>query len=159
MKRITHQLIKLLIEKKLSIAFAESMSCGLLTHQLNTVKGTSEVLKGSIVCYNEEVKTGLLRVSDKLIKKHSAESQVVTDALAKNLRRLIKADIHASVTGLAAPGGSETKSKPVGTVFFSLIYKNKVHKMRKQFRGSPLQIKKSTCKEFYIFIYNTLKKM
>jgi len=72
MKSITNKLVKLLLEKKLTIAFAESMTCGLITHQLNTVKGTSQVLKGSVICYSEEVKKNLLSVSSKLIEKHTA---------------------------------------------------------------------------------------
>ncbi len=43
----------------------------------------------------------------------------VTTALAKNLPKLIKADIHVAITGLASAGGTETKDKPVGTIFFA----------------------------------------
>ncbi len=158
MKRIAAELIKLLKENNLTIAFAESMSCGLITHQLNTVKGTSEVLQGSVICYSEDVKIDLLKVPKSLIKEYSAESQQVTDALAKNLKKVIPADIHAAVTGLATEGGSESKSKPVGTVFFSVIYKNKKYQLRKLFRGTPLEIKKSSSKEFYKFIYKVIKQ-
>ena len=156
MKRITNKLVKLLLNSKLSIAVAESMSCGLVTHQLNTVKGTSEVLKGSIVCYSEEVKKDLFKVPSKLISKYTTESQEVTDSLAKKLKRLIKADVYAAITGLAAPGGSECRTKPVGTVFYSLYYKNKLYRERKFFRGTPSEIKKNACKNFYKFIYDKI---
>jgi nicotinamide-nucleotide amidase len=158
MKRITNKLIKFLLNKNLYIAFAESMSCGLVTHQLNTVKGTSEVLKGSVICYSEEVKRNLLKVPATLIAKHTAESQQVTDALAKNLKKLIKADVYAAITGLAAPGGSECKTKPVGTVFYSVYYKNKLHRERKILRGTPSDIKKKACKDFYKFIYEKINE-
>ena len=158
MKRITNRLIKFLLEEKLTIAFAESMSCGLVTHQLNTVKGTSEVLEGSVICYSEDVKIKLLKVPESLIERYSAESQEVTDALAKNLKKIINADLHAAITGLAAPGGSECKTKPVGTVFYSLLYKNKLYSERKTFRGSPLEIKKKACENFYKFIYREITK-
>jgi len=158
MKRTTNRLVKFLMDEGLTIAFAESMSCGLVTHQLNTVKGTSEVLKGSIICYSEEVKTGLLKVPKKLIDKHTAESRKITDELAKNLKKLIKADVHASVTGLAAPGGSECKTKPVGTVFYSMVFRNKFFRLRKNFTGTPLEIKKKACENFYSFIYSCIRK-
>jgi len=157
MKRITNKLVKYLQKKKLTVAFAESMSCGLVTHQLNTVKGTSDVLKGSIICYMEEVKINLLNIPKALIKKHTAESQQVTDALAKNLQKIIDADVCAAITGLAAPGGSECKTKPVGTVFYSVYYKNKIFKEKKNFRGTPLEIKKKACENFYEFIYRCLE--
>ena len=145
----TRKLVKLLTKKKLTIAFAESVTCGLAAHQLSTVKGTSEVLKGAIICYDETVKTSLLKVKHSLIKKFSAESQEVTDALATNLGSLIKADVHAAFTGLSSDGASEHEGKPVGTIFFSIRYKNKMYRTKKLFRGSPLKIKKKACVNMY----------
>lgn len=157
MKRTATNLIKLLIDKRLTIAFAESVSCGLVTHQLNTVKGTSEVLKGSIICYSEEVKIKLMKIPKKLIDEHTAESQIITDKLALNLHKLINANICAAITGLSSPGGSECASKPVGTVFYAVFFKNKLYRQRKGFRGSPLEIKRKACENFYKFIYKTLQ--
>jgi nicotinamide-nucleotide amidase len=139
-------------EQNLSLALAESITCGLAAHQLSTATGTSNVLKGSIVCYTEEVKTTLLKVPQKLIDRHTAESMQVTEALARNLRRLIKADIYGAVTGLASPGGSETKTKPVGTVFFCVKHGRKLFKKRKVFRGTPTEVRKKACLELYAFI-------
>ena len=142
-------MIKTLLEKKLTLALAESMTCGLAAHQLSTCKGTSEVFKGSIVCYNEEVKKDLLKIPPVLIEKHSAESPQVTEALTKKLSALMRADIYASITGLASPGGSETKTKPVGTVFFSIKYRKKIYNERKVLRGTPLQIRQKACYALY----------
>jgi nicotinamide-nucleotide amidase len=69
--------------------------------------------------------------------------------LVFGLSKLIKADIYAALTGLASEGGSETKNKPVGTVFFCILYKKKLFRSRKLFRGSPLEIKKKACLELY----------
>ena len=159
MKRPEQALANLLKERELTIAFAESMSCGLLSHKLGTVAGTSDVLIGSIVCYQPKAKIKILKVKKSLIKKHTAESQVVTDKLAKGLSKIIKADIHAAITGLSAAGGTETKAKPVGTVFYSFIYKNKLYKLKKRFTGSPLQIKEKACAEFFKFITRKIKTL
>jgi nicotinamide-nucleotide amidase len=140
------------------MAFAESVTCGLAAHQLSQVKGTSDALKGSIVCYNGDVKSNVLRVPKSLIEKHTAESQLVTDAMAKKLQRLIHANIYAALTGLASEGGSETKQKPVGTIFFSVLYKHKLYKQRKVFRGNALEIKKKACDELYRFIISSVSK-
>jgi nicotinamide-nucleotide amidase len=147
-----------MIKKKLTLALAESITCGLASHQLNIVKGTSEVFKGSIVCYAEEVKINLLKVPGNLIQQYTAESQQVTDALAKNLNKLIEADIYGAITGLAVDGASETKSKPVGTVFISLLWNEKLIRKRQVFKGSPLQIKKQACEFLYKLITAELKK-
>jgi nicotinamide-nucleotide amidase len=157
MKSLVQKLIKLLIEKKLTVSFAESVTCGLASHQLNITEGTSKIFMGSIICYNEKVKMNLMKVKPSLIKKYSAESQEVTDALAKNLPQLIDADIYVAITGLDADGGSENPEKPVGTVFFSLLYKGKLVRLRKKFDGEPLDIKKQACEEVYHMIIDQLE--
>ncbi|MGN6532644.1 MAG: CinA family protein [Ginsengibacter sp.] len=158
MKSLVKKLIKLLIEKKLTVSFAESVTCGLASNGLNCTPGTSDVFRGSIVCYNEEVKTNLLKIDAELIKKFTAESQEVTDALAMNLQQLIEADIYVAITGLNADGGSETPEKPVGTVFFSLLHNGKLIRCRKLFKGSPQRIKKEACKQVYKMIIAELEK-
>jgi nicotinamide-nucleotide amidase len=146
--------IKTLLDHGITLALAESITCGLAAHMLSTCKGTSEVLKGSIVCYNEEVKRQLMRVPGSMIEKYSAESSQVTKKLAYSLRRLIKADVHAAITGLASPGGSERPGKPVGTVFYTIIHKGKVVSTRKVFRGTPLQVREKAC----LFLYDRILK-
>lgn len=141
--------IKTLQSRNITMAFAESMTCGLAAHMLSTCKGTAEVLKGSVVCYSPEVKEKLLKVPATLIDKFSAESKEVTAALARNLPRVIKADVHAAITGLAAPGGSERPGKPPGTVFFAIRYKGRIHHHRQVFRGTPLQIREKSVLVLY----------
>jgi PncC family amidohydrolase len=47
-------------KNNLSVAFAESVTCGLAAHSLGNIIGASDFLKGSIVCYDEKVKIDLL---------------------------------------------------------------------------------------------------
>ena len=152
MKKPANHLIKTLQQKKYTLALAESVTCGMAAQKLSLVKGTSDVLQGSIVCYTTNAKCNVLKVDKALIEKYTSESQQVTDELAKKLRKLIKATIHAAVTGLADEGGSETKDKPVGTIFISVYYKRKLHRRKKIFRGSPLIIQTKACEELYKFI-------
>jgi nicotinamide-nucleotide amidase len=104
------------------------------------------------------VKNELLKVSKKMLEQHTAESAEVTAQLARSLRRLIKAHVHAAITGLAAPGGSETKSKPVGTVFIAVYYQRKMFAERKVFRGTPKEIMQKACDEMYAFILKVVRK-
>jgi nicotinamide-nucleotide amidase len=150
--------VKQMKERGLTLALAESVTCGLAAHMLSGTKGTSDVLKGSLVCYVPEVKTSLMHIPKKMIERYSCESLPVTIKLAKNIRRHIKADVYAAVTGLASPGGSESKNKPVGTVFFCVIYKNKVYRLRKLFKGTPLKIRKKSCRSLYEFIISVIQK-
>jgi PncC family amidohydrolase len=154
---VANKLIKTLKEKELTLALAESVTCGLATQKLSNFKGTADVLKGSIICYTPEVKINLLGVTQKCISDYTCESREVTEQLAEKLYPLIKADICAALTGLASAGGSETKSKPVGTVFIAVRFKHKVHHLRKVFKGSPLQIRQKACDELYSFILTLVR--
>jgi nicotinamide-nucleotide amidase len=156
MKRPVQRLVKDLLDRQLSVAFAESITCGLAAHTIGSVPNTSEVFKGSIVCYEEQVKTTLMGLPASLIKKHTAESAQVTERLARNLRKLINADICVAVTGLAAPGGSETAVKPVGTVFYAMLYRRKMYQHKVRYKGTPLEIKKKAVDGMFEFILKTI---
>lgn len=149
--------VRTLKSKDLRVAFAESVTCGLAANILSTYKGTSEILAGSVVCYTPESKKSLLRISQQLIDRCTCESQEVTDALAKKLSSFIDAEIIATVTGLASEGGSETEEKPVGTIFFSVIYQNKLYHCEKLFRGKPLEIRKKACHFLYRYILDIIR--
>lgn len=158
MNKKINDFVKSLQEQKLTLALAESITCGLAAQKLATCKGTSEILKGAIVCYSPEVKMSLMKIPGKVIDRHTCESMEVTKQLALNLAKLIDADIHAAITGLASPGGSETKQKPVGTVFYCIRYKNRTITERKVFRGSPLQVRKAACMALYELIMEKVVK-
>ena len=98
-------------------------------------------------------------VSKKAIGKYTCESMEVTKILANNLSKLVRANVYAAITGLASDGGTETKEKPVGTVFLCMKYKNKIYQERKLFRGSPTEIKEKACLEVYDFILSQVKKL
>jgi nicotinamide-nucleotide amidase len=149
--------IKALKERELTVALAESVTCGLATHKLSTCPGTSEVLKGSVICYTPEVKKAVLNVSDKCIDTYTCESQQVSDALVKGLKKIIDADIYAGITGLASAGGSETKKKPVGTIFFSVYFNNKIYRERQVLKGTPLEIRTKACWCLYKFILKSIR--
>jgi nicotinamide-nucleotide amidase len=145
-----NRFVKLLLKKKIKLAFAESVTCGMVAHELCTVKGTSEILMGSIVCYHPEVKTCLLDVPKKLIKKYSPESAEVTKALAKNLANKIEADFYGAITGVAV---DDPKAKhPTGTIFLCVYDGKKCYKEKKLFRGSPLTIRKKACDAMFKMI-------
>ncbi len=111
---------------------------------------------GGGVSYQEKVKTDLLKVSPTLIKKYTAESQQVTDAMAMCLSKIISSNISVAITGLASQGGSETKTKSVGTIFFSVYIKRKLYRERKHFLGTPLQIRRKACDYLYQWVVEVM---
>ncbi|RZF55874.1 CinA family protein [Acinetobacter halotolerans] len=127
----------ILAKKKLTIFFFESASAGYLSYQFSLNPLSGNILIGSLVCYDLSVKEDLLKISSKLIQRHTAESMQVTKEMIKKGKKKIKADIYVSCTGLLKKGGSESKEKPVGTFFYCIDYKNKIYSFRTEYKGKP----------------------
>ncbi len=138
-------LIEILKENGLTIAFAESMTSGLLANEFGKQFNIGEVFLGSLVTYKEDCKSQILGVDEALIEKHTAESQEVTNAMVIGLKNVLAADLCVAVTGLATEGGTETAEKPVGTTFISLYFKNKIEEHSARFYGNREQIIFQAC--------------
>jgi len=110
---------RLLRTKNATLCTAESCTGGNIAHLITSVAGSSEYYKGSVVAYDNSVKTGLLNVPEKLIEEHGAVSLEVAEAMAKGARKLFSTDYSVAVTGVAGPEGG-TAEKPVGTVCISI---------------------------------------
>lgn len=127
----------ILAKKKLTIFFLESASAGYLSYKFSLNPLSGNILVGSLVCYDLSVKEDLLKISSKLIQRHTAESMQVSKEMIKKGKKEIKADIYVSCTGLLKKGGSESKEKPVGTFFYCIDYKNKIYSFRAEYKGKP----------------------
>jgi nicotinamide-nucleotide amidase len=127
---------KLMAERGLTIAFAESATAGWLCSEFALTENSGQVLQGGFTCYNADLKVSLLKVPQGLIDCFTPESMEVTREMAYRLPKLIPADIHVAVTGLTTPGGSETTEKPVGTMFVFGLIRGKDACFRKVFSGS-----------------------
>ncbi|MCL2769368.1 MAG: competence/damage-inducible protein A [Solirubrobacterales bacterium] len=102
-----------------TIALAESCTGGLLAARLSDLPGASRYLLGAIVSYSNEVKVSELGVDPLLIDRCGAVSAEVARAMALGVRARLRADVGASVTGVAGPEGG-TAEKPVGLVWLSV---------------------------------------
>ena len=114
-------LVKLLTERKETLAIAESCTGGLLANRITNVPGASEVFRAGYVTYSNETKIDTLNVNAELIEKHGAVSEPVAHAMAEGARARARSAYSLATTGIAGPtGGSE--EKPVGTVYIALAF-------------------------------------
>lgn len=117
---LTSKLAEMLIEHKLTIAAAESLTAGLFQAELATIPGISEVLYGGMVAYNEDIKVNHLGVPRELIEKYSVVSAECAISMAKNIQQKFASQIGVGLTGAAGPG--EHAEQPVGTVWIAIVY-------------------------------------
>jgi len=100
------------------IAAAESLTAGMVAAELGTVPGASAVLQGGVVAYQNSVKEQVLGVDGALLQSAGSVDARVAEQMAAGVRRLLKADIGISTTGVAGPEPHD--GKPVGTVFIGV---------------------------------------
>lgn len=110
---------RLLTERKLTVAAAESCTGGLIGHRLTQVPGSSAYVDRGVICYSNRAKSELLGVPPELIEKQGAVSAEVAAAMARGIRERAGVSVGLSVTGIAGPGGA-TPTKPVGLVYIGL---------------------------------------
>ena len=102
----------------LRIVTAESCTAGLLAARITEAPGSSHVLDRGFVVYSNHAKQEMLGVSAQTIEAHGAVSEPVAREMAEGALGRAQADVALAITGIAGPGGSETK--PEGRVCFAL---------------------------------------
>lgn len=109
----------LLIEKKMTLAVAESCTGGLISNRLTDVAGSSAFLERSVITYSNAAKVNLLGIPAGVIEKHGAVSVETARLMAEGVRKIAGTDLGLSCTGIAGPTGG-SPDKPVGTVYLAL---------------------------------------
>jgi competence/damage-inducible protein CinA-like protein len=115
-RTIAEIVLELCRERGLTLATAESCTGGLVAAQLTAVPGSSDVFRGSVVAYADDVKTRDLGVAADVLAAYGAVSAETAAAMAEGARTRLRTDIGVSDTGVAGPGGG-TPEKPVGLVY------------------------------------------
>ena len=134
---------KLLGERGLLLALAESCTGGLVGHRMTSVPGSSEYFIGGVVAYSYEAKVKTLGVSWNTLNNFGAVSSGAVIEMARGVRKLMDADIAVSVSGIAGPGGG-TADKPVGTTWVGLAANDGEWSREFHFKGDREQNKKSS---------------
>lgn len=122
------------------LAVAESCTGGLLCGRLTAIPGSSEVVLGGVVPYDNAVKVNQAGVPAEVLREHGAVSGPVALALAEGAARNFGARVSVGITGIAGPEGA-TPDKPVGTVWFGFRVDDSAWATRVGFPGSREEIR------------------
>jgi PncC family amidohydrolase len=137
---LAQELVKLADAKNITIGTAESCTGGLVAAALTAVPGSSEVFKGAVVSYANEVKVALLNVKSETLLKEGAVSEKVALEMARGACKALFTDYAVSITGVAGPGGGSAR-KPIGTVWIAVVGNREERAMLHRFTGTREQIR------------------
>ena len=117
-----------------TVATAESCTGGLVSAAIVSVPGASNVFQNGFIAYCDEAKHRLLQVSQETLDIYTAVSAETAAEMAYGCCVRGQADLTLAVTGLAGPGGG-TEEKPVGLVYVSCCYHERIMVQEYHFQG------------------------
>ncbi len=142
--QIEHELKRIFVLKKKTLALAESCTGGTMASILTHQSGASDYFLGGFVVYSNELKRKALRVLKETLDKHGAVSREVVAEMLDGLFEQTSADWGVAVSGIAGPSGGSAE-KPVGTVFAAIGERGKSPEILSlNFDGSRESIIKET---------------
>ncbi len=121
-----HSLIgRLLKDRGQTVSTAESCTGGYIAHLITSIPGASAYFKGSVVSYDNSVKTSVLDVSETTLATFGAVSEETVIQMAKRVREIMQTDYSIAVSGIMGPDGG-TVEKPVGKVWIAIANKQEI---------------------------------
>jgi PncC family amidohydrolase len=107
-------------ERGFTLSTAESCTGGGVAAAVTSVPGSSEIFKGGVVAYANEIKRDVLSVSEESLLAHGAVSEEVVRQMVAGVASLMHTECAIATSGVAGPGGG-TPEKPVGTVWTAFL--------------------------------------
>jgi nicotinamide-nucleotide amidase len=117
-----------------TLAIAESCTGGLAGQLITSEAGATTFFRGSVVCYADEIKTGVLGVKPETLADFGAVSEPCAREMAEGVKKLCGSTLAVSITGIAGPEGG-APDKPVGTVCFAVCGPGTTRTATKLFAG------------------------
>ena len=151
------ELIKTLLDKKATVATAESCTGGMVAARLTSVSGASGAFKYGAVTYCNEAKNIMLGVSTETLDEHGAISAETAKEMAEGIRKVMNADIGVSVTGNAGPGAAE--EKPVGLVYIGVSSENYSAVLKNHFEGDRVSVREQAADSALLLALSAAEKI
>ena len=148
---VTEQVLslsRLLLDKKLQLATAESCTGGLIAAACTDLAGSSAWFERGFVTYSNDAKMELLGVEERLLRRAGAVCEGVARAMVTGTLAHSHAQVAVAVTGVAGPTGGSA-SKPVGTVWFGFAVPGQVATEKCQFSGDRAAVRAATVRHAF----------
>lgn len=121
----------------LTLAVAESLTCGTLASTVGAASEAATWFRGGVIAYMDDVKFSVLGVEPGPVVSEACARQ-----MAEGVRTLLRADVGVAVTGVGGPGREE--GEPPGTVFIALARTAWTTCEAHQLPGSPEEVLRAT---------------
>jgi nicotinamide-nucleotide amidase len=154
---LSADVIDLAARARATLGTAESCTGGLVAARLTSIPGASKTFVGSIVAYDDSIKTGVLGVPARLIEAHGAVSVEVATRMAEGARRTLGATHAVATTGVAGPEGG-TDLKPVGTVCIAIAGPDGCTADLQRFFGDRNAIREAAASDALRSLHATLER-
>ncbi|MFW5888809.1 MAG: CinA family protein [Bacillota bacterium] len=152
---LSKDLVNSLKNKNLKIAFAESMTGGLLASEIIATADASKVIEESFVVYSNEAKQKILSCKKATIEKYSVYSFEVVREMVIGLKQISEADILVAVSGIAGP--TADSDRKIGEVFLAIIINEKLYEDKINLTGTRNEIRYSCVKVIFTKILNLIE--
>jgi len=152
------EVLDLLIKNGLTIAFAESMTGGLLAYELVKNEGASNAFLSSVVSYSINEKINRLNILQSDIDQYGVVSLEISKAMAKSIKLLTNANVSVGITGYA----SKTISKDITNheAFVTIVINDYLESINIDFDNlNRLEAIQYSVKIIYEKLYKLLKKL
>jgi nicotinamide-nucleotide amidase len=144
-EELQHAVLRLLGEKRKTLATAEGVTVGMVAHRLGQVPGASQWFRGGLVAYDNRVKVEMLAVPQRLIDERGAVGTAVAEAMAVGCRTRFRSDLAVSTVGIAGPGGG-SPDKPAGSVHVGLAWDSGSASFHFSWVGTRQEVQSRTAK-------------
>ena len=104
--------VLMLTSPRLTLAVAESLTCGHLQARLGVVSGASEYFLGGLTAYSLDQKVAHLGVNRRAARKVNCVSAAVAEEMAQGVCRLFGSDLGVATTGYAEPSPATGVADP-----------------------------------------------
>jgi nicotinamide-nucleotide amidase len=153
-------LVRLLAERGLTLAVAESLTGGLLAAEIVSVPGASAVFVGGVVAYDTAIKHSVVGVDADLLAARGAVDAEVARQLADRVRSALSiegraADVGLSTTGVAGPDPQDGHQP--GTVFVGVAVGDRVESFALDLSGDRQAIRAATVSECLLKLSSVLR--